>query len=309
MFKSFKSYCILLTFVCCALTKLNAQHTFNLSNKPKLDAYQDSLLILSEATFAATDNVDRAEKNAQFVKKLITTLKINNSFNYGFDSLKRISILKSPDNSFRIITWFTPTNEGAYKYYGTIQMGTSNGSLKLFPLTDNTNNIVDVNALTNNKNWFGTRYYEIIPVIVNGKQPYWIFLGWKGNDQKTSKKVIEVLSFDKGEPVFGKNIFEIIKNQPLKNRVVFEYNKLTSMTLTVDNKVNMIVFDHLAPYDPKMVGNYQFYGSDSSFDGYKLTWGKLALAENVALKNDPSSNDDFYGRPVKASTIVIKANQ
>ncbi|MBB2144568.1 hypothetical protein GM921_03655 [Pedobacter sp. LMG 31464] len=293
--------------VCVLCTKSSAQHTYNLNNNPKLDLYQDSLVILSEATFAAKDDLTRFEKNAQFVKKLVTALKINGSFKYNFDSLKRVSVLKSPDNSFRIITWFVPTDEGTYRYYGSIQMATTNGSLNLIPLTDGTATSTDANAITSGKNWLGARYYEMIPVIVNGKQPYFILLGWKGNDQKTTKKVIEVLSFDKNEAIFGKNIFEAVKNGALKNRVVFEYNKLNSMTLTVDSKTNMIVFDHLTPYDPKMINNFEYYGSDLSFDGYKLTWGKLALVEDVELKNDPSPNDDFYGKPVKASTLIIKS--
>ena len=307
MFKSLKSFLILFSIVSCVFTKVNAQHTFKTDNKPTLNLHQDSLVILSEATFAAKEDVDRVEKNATFIKRFINALKINGSFNYDFDSLKRISIIKSPDHTFRIITWFLPNNDGTYRFYGTIQMGTANGGLKLFPLTDQTNNIVDVNSITDYKSWFGARYYEMVPVLVNGKQPYYILLGWKGNTDKTTKKVIDVLSFEKGEPVFGRNIFEMKKNGTLKNRVVFEYNKLNSMTLTVDNKVNMIVFDHLAPYDAKMVGNYEFYGTDLSFDGFRLNWGKLALIEDVELKNDPSPNDEFYGKPVKASTIVTKS--
>lgn len=284
----------------------NAQHTYNINNKPQFDAYQDSLMVLNEQTFAAKNDSARFDFNAKFVKKLVAALKINNSFAYNFDSLKRISIFKSPDNSFRIFTWFVPTDLGTYRYYGAIQMPTVNGSLKLFPLTDGTNTLEDTNSLTSNKNWYGARYYEMIPVLINGKQPYWIFLGWKGNNQKTTKKVIDVLSFDKGEPVFGRNIFQTKKDGPLKNRVIFEYSKLNSMTLTVDKKVNMIVFDHLAPYDPKMEGNYEYYGSDLSFDGYKLVWGKLTLVEDVELKNEPSPNDEFYSKPVKASTIITK---
>jgi hypothetical protein len=306
MYQILKKLIILTIILCCAFNKLNAQHTFLIDSKPKLNAYQDSLLILSEETFAAKDNNTRLEKNTQFVKKFIAALKINGSFNYNFDSLKRISILKSPDNSFRIITWFIPTNEGTYRYYGTIQMGTANGSLKLFPLTDNTENITDINALTTNKNWIGARYYEILPIILNGRQPYFILLGWKGNNLKTTKKIIEVLSFDKGEPIFGKNIFEVTKNGLTKNRVVFEYNKQNAMTLTFDKKVNMIVFDHLVPYEPTMKDNFEFYAADLSFDGYKLTYGKLSLIENVPLRDDASPNDEFYGRPTKASAVIIK---
>ena len=295
---------LLIVILCCAFNS-NAQHTYNANNNLQLHKYQDSLLILSEETFAAKEDPIRFEKNTAFVKKFITALKINGSFNYGFDSLKRISVLKASDNSFRIITWFVPLNDGTYRYYGTIQMATTDGKLKLFPLNDATHSLVDPNVITDHKNWLGARYYEMIPMIVNGKQPYFILLGWKGNNLKTSKKVIDVLSFEKNEPVFGKNIFETAKNSALKNRVIFEYSKQNAMTLIWDKKVNMIVFDHLAPYEPKMTGNFEFYGSDLSFDAYKLTWGKLSLSENVPLKNDATTNEDLYKTPKKASQVIV----
>ena len=297
-------HCMLLIVLLCCVFKSNAQHTYNVNHTPTLIKQQDSLLLLSEETFAEKDDILRLEKNTAFVKKFIAALKINGSFNYGFDSLKRISILKSPDNSFRIITWFIPLNDGTYRYYGTIQMSTTDGSLKLFPLNDATASLSDPNVVTDHKNWFGARYYDMVPLIVNGKQPYFILLGWKGNTQKTSKKVIEVLSFEKNQPVFGRNIFETVKNKELKNRVIFEYSKQNAMTLNWDRTVNMIVFDHLVPYEPKMTGNFEFYASDSSFDAYKISWGKLTLQENVLLKNAATVNDDFYKSPKKASEVV-----
>ena len=298
---------LLIVIVCCAF-KLNAQHTYNLNNIPQLNKYQDSLNILSEETFEAKDDISRLEKNSAFVKKFVAALKINGSFNYGFDSLKRISILKATDNSFRIVTWFIPLSDGTYRYYGTIQMATQNGSLKLFPLTDATSSLTDSYAITDHRNWLGARYYEIIPMVINGKQPYFILLGWKGNTLKTSKKVIDVISFEKNEPVFGKPIFETAKNKPLQNRVIFEYSKQNAMTLIWDKKVNMIVFDHLAPYEAKMTGNFEFYGSDLSFDAYKITWGKLSLSENVELRNDATLNEDFYKSPKKASQVIVNPN-
>ncbi|SFG79931.1 hypothetical protein SAMN04489864_102315 [Pedobacter insulae] len=299
---------LLVVIVCCAF-KSDAQHTYNNVNSSQLNKYQDSLLILSEETFAPQEDFSRLEKNAAFIKKFITALKITGSFDYGFDSLKRISILKPSDNSFRIITWFVPLNDGTYRYYGTIQIPTSDGALKLFPLNDATNTINNPNALTTHKEWFGARYYEIIPVSAKGKQPYYVLLGWKGNTLKTSKKVIEVLSFEKNEPVFGKNIFETEKNKPLKNRVIFEYSKQNAMTLIWDKKVNMIVFDHLVPYEPKMTGNFEFYGSDLTFDAYPIVWGKLSLSENVALKNEATANEDLYKAPKKASEVIVNPRQ
>ena len=268
--------------------------------------YQDSLQNLSNFTFEAKNNNERFALNAAFIKTLVNSLKTPHSFHYNFDSLQKVSILKSPDNSFRLFTWYLPVDDGSYRFFGAIQIASTDGKLKLYPLIDNTEQIKDVNAVTGTKSWYGARYYEIVPVIVSGRQPYYVLVGWKGNNAKTSKKVIDVLSFEKGEPVFGKAVFDGLKGSSVKNRVVFEYNKLNSMTLTMDRSVNMIVFDHLAPFTADMEGNFEYYASDLSFDAYKITNGRLKLVENVELKNEPTVMDDFYVNPEDKNIKPVK---
>ena len=56
MFKDFKTHLFIVFLLCCAFNQINAQHTIKLDNKPALDVYQDSLKILSEATFAAKES-------------------------------------------------------------------------------------------------------------------------------------------------------------------------------------------------------------------------------------------------------------
>lgn len=297
MIKALKPLIILL-ILCCAGTRLSAQHSFDLTNVPRLRIYQDSLQHMSDATYNASNDQDRLLANSRFIKTLVTALKTPASFNFPFDSLKRISVIKSPDNALRIFSWYVPSEDGTYRFFGTIQMATKDGKLKMFPLIDDTNNIKDLNQITGNKNWYGARYYQVIPVVMNGRAPYYILLGWKGNNAKTSKKVIEILSFDKADqPVFGKAIFDGVKAEAAKNRIVFEYNKLNSMTLSLDRTVNMIVFDHLAPFSPEMQGNFEFYASDLSFDAYRIVGGRLKLVENVEMKNEPNAMDDFYIDP------------
>ncbi|MES2830118.1 MAG: hypothetical protein V4687_18310 [Bacteroidota bacterium] len=271
-----------------------------------MNKFQDSLIALSNETAAAQTTGERFAKNAAFIKTLVNSLKTHTSFSYPFDSLKRVSILKSPDNAFRILSWHVPLDDGTYRFFGTIQMATKDGKLKLFPLIDGTDNITNPDLITSSRNWYGARYYEIIPVATPGKPPYYVLLGWKGNNTKTTRKVLDVLSFEKDLPVFGKAVFEGVKGGLAKNRIVFEYNKLNSMTLTLDKSVNMIVFDHLAPFSEDMVGNFEFYASDLSFDAYKIVNGKLKLVENVELKNDPNSLDDFYIDPADKKTKAIK---
>ncbi|MHA4895467.1 hypothetical protein ACXZ1K_11985 [Pedobacter sp. PWIIR3] len=297
---------LVVLFIVCFAIGVKAQHSFNFNNVPVMSKYQDTLIRLSNETATAQSTGERFAKNAVFIKTLVNSLKTQASFSYPFDSLQKITILKSPDNSFRIFSWQIPLEDGTYRYFGTIQMATKDGKLKLFPLIDNTDNITDVNQIVSNKTWFGARYYEIIPVVVTGKAPYFVLLGWKGNSSKTTKKVIDVISFEKGEPVFGKAIFDGVRAGTTRNRVVFEYNKLNSMTLTLDKSVNMIVFDHLAPFSEDMVGNFEFYASDLSFDAYKIINGRLKLVENVELKNEPSNMDDFYVDPKDKNTKAIK---
>ncbi len=262
---------------------------------------QDSLVKLSEAIFQTEDDFEKIVRNTAFVKQLTQCLQLKFSFRYSFDSLKRVSILQPSDLSFRIFSWFVPLSDGTFRYYGAIQLPTTDGSLRLFPLSDATAQTTDFNAITGPKQWIGARYYEIIPMIYNGRLPYFILLGWKGHSAKSTKKIIDVLSFQDGNPVFGKAVFENRKEQALQNRVVFEYTRQHTMTLTYDRKVQMIVFDHLVPIDPEMTGRYEYYAGDSSFDAYKINYSKLSLVENVPLKNPPSAQDEQYIAPIKAS--------
>lgn len=268
--------------------------------------FQDSLVKINTKTYEAENNTERFALNASFIKTLVNALKTPHSFHFNFDSLQKITVLKAPDNSFRIFTWYVPVDDGSYRYFGTIQMATADGKLKLYPLIDDTDQIKNTNVVTSNKNWYGARYYEIVPLIISGRQPYYALIGWKGNNAKTSKKVLDILSFEKGEPVFGKPVFEGLKGTAVKNRIVFEYNKMNSMTLTMDKSVNMIVFDHLAPFNAEMEGNFEYYASDLSFDAYKILNGKLKLVENVELKNEPNVMDEFYTDPTDKNTKPIK---
>jgi hypothetical protein len=289
---------LLFFMLCTATSPVWAQHSFELTNVPVLKKYQDTLVNTAEVLYTATNDQDRFAANARFIKTLVSALKIPASFNFPFDSLKKVTVLKSPDNALRLISWYVPAADGSYRFYGTIQLASKDGKLKMFPLIDGTDKIKEVNQVTDHKNWYGARYYQIVPVKINGQQPYYILMGWKGNNAKTSKKVIDILSFDRaGQPVFGKSVFDGLKGSSPKNRVVFEYNKLNSMTLTLDGSTNMIVFDHLAPFTPDMEGNFEFYASDLSFDAYRLAGGRLKLVENVEMKNEPNAMDDFYADP------------
>ncbi|TCD18099.1 hypothetical protein EZ456_21900 [Pedobacter psychrodurus] len=264
----------------------------------QLNVFQDTLIKISTRIVAAQSDAQKLAVNGNFVKTLVEALKAPNSFSYPFDSLKNISVIKSSDQAFRILSWYVLLENGTYRYYGTIQMNTKNGPLKLYPLIDQTENLSDPNIVTNNQKWFGARYYEIVSVTSGNRLPYYVLLGWKGNTQFTTKKVIDILSFDKDNLTFGAPVFDG-KELKEKNRIIFEYAKSNAMTLKTDMKAGMIVFDHLASFDSEIKGKFEYYGSDGTFDGFKIIGGKLKLQEDITLNNDPNSSDELYADPKK----------
>jgi hypothetical protein len=285
----------------------DAQRAITYDDNQKLLKFQDSLVSMGFDIVNKELEPERYSANYSFIKTLVNALKIPNSFNFAFDSLKTISIQPSPDGNFRILSWHVLNGDGSYRYYGTIQMKTPDGKLQMFPLTDYTSFIKSpADTVTTNEKWYGAQYYKIIPVTRNVRTPYYVLLGWKGNTPKSTKKVIEVLSFRDGKAWFGMPVFDGDKERPNKQRIIFEYSKQVSMMLNYLPENNSIVFDHLSPPDDKLKGKFEVYGPDMSYDGFRLTNGRWRLAEDLELKNAPSELDEQFNDPKKPKSIPSK---
>lgn len=286
-----------------------AQHSGVSKSGVSLISLQDSLQRLSKIFINNESEPERYNANYTFIKTLVNALKTPRSFNFNFDSLKTISIQTAQDKRFRIFTWHIMNNDGSYRYYGTVQMNNPDGKLVMFPLVDYSPAIKNpADSVTTNDKWYGAQYYKIIPVTYNVRVPYYILLGWKGSTPKSTKKVIDVIYFKDNKAFFGMPVFDGDKEKPNKKRIIFEYTRQVSMSLNFDPKANLIVFDHLAPPDPKLKGNFESYGPDMSYDGYKLTNGRWKLIEDIVMKNPPSENDDKFNDPKKLKGSVTPDN-
>lgn len=299
------------TFIFCLIMAVMpfcvlAQHSDDSGNTKLLLMYQDSLNHLGKRFINNDTEMERMNANISFIKTLVQALRVPHSFNFPFDSVKSIRILNSPDNRFRILTWSISYDDGSYRFYGTLQMNTGD-KLQMFPLTDYSPLIKNAeDTVTSNAKWYGAEYYKIIPVNANQAQ-YYLLLGWKGNTVKSTKKVIEVLSFNRnGNPVFGMPVFD--GNGKTRKRVVFEYARQSSMLLKYDADQHMVVFDNLAPPDKKQNGKFEFYGPDLSYNGYRYKNGRWAYADNLDMRNTPDSHDDDYIDP-KKQAAMDKATQ
>ena len=184
----------------------SAQHSDESANIKKLRFYQDSLTILGKKFINNESDVERKNAGYEFIKTLVTALKVPNSFLFPFDSVKTVTIINSPDNTFRIISWHIIDKNGIYRFYGTVQLNTG-GNLKMYPLEDYSPMFKNPeDSVTNNQKWFGAQYYKIIPVY--SPKVYYVLLGWKGNNDQSTKKVIDVITFKNNMPELGLPVFD-----------------------------------------------------------------------------------------------------
>ncbi len=189
------------------------------------------------------------------------------------------------------------------------------GALKLYGLEDYSPLIKNPeDTVSDNRTWYGAQYYTIVPVM--GITPYYILLGWKGYTDKSTKRVIDVLSFKGDQPVFGMPIFE--GNGKKRNRVVFQYARQASMLLKHVPAQNLIVFDNLAPPDKRNKDQPETYGPDLTYNGYQLKTGKWTYVDNIEMRNVPNEMDEGYvdprvqqqqARPIKAEPVRKKKVQ
>lgn len=259
---------------------VNAQDISNLTFKE----LEDSLLLLTKKITLDKSYTAKDELNNIFKNLFSATLEKKGSMDYPFDSLKHIGKLVSKDKKVRVLTWDIPQSGGCYKYFGFIQVRKDKKSTSLFELTDSRKGIKDpTNDILGIENWMGALYFSIIDVPIK-TNTYYILLGFDFNNYYTSKKIIEVLSFDRDfKPVFGSQIFKVGNSS--MSRVVFEYSARATLMLRYDADSKIIVFDHLSPSRPDFDGDYQFYGPDFSYDGFKFEKGFWEYTRDLDLRN------------------------
>ena len=135
---------------------------------------------------------------------LVRALQIKNSFYYPFDSVLGISKLYAPDTCFRIFTWNITYDDYYSRQRGAIQFRTTDGSLKLIPLRDNSE-FTDKPMDSVRNRTTGSAQCIIISLKHSIKEKIIIHcLVLIPTVQMSSKKWIEVMTFnEKNEPVFG----------------------------------------------------------------------------------------------------------
>lgn len=275
----------------------------------RLGKSEDSISINFLKAVSAPTNIEKLIYNDSVSRMLNRILRTEQSFDYPFDSLKKIGKIYSPDHSFRIINWNMPLTDGTYEYKGFIQvLNSKTKKLRVFELMDHSDQVLKPeNSVLSAGKWYGVLYYKILRNVVDNRT-YYTMLGLRYQNLFLNRKVIEVMYFDEwGNPVFGAPIFQV--NNKIKHRIVFNYSARVIMSLKYNDDLKMIVCDHLAPSESKYTGQFEYYGPDFSFDGYEFIKGKWILKTDLNLKNPNPSRPPTINHPPDSNRKVVPSNR
>lgn len=273
----------------------NAQFNRALTDSDeKLKAWFDSLFLKNDVSYFQSDE-KKCAYNDSITNEFFNILHTDDAFNYPFDSLVKISKLTSTDSLLKIITWNIRFKGGKFKYYGFVLHRTSSTQTKssVFKLTDKSDSIPDslteTSTLTNT-GWYGALYYQLHDYSYKGTH-YYLLVGWDGYSNYVSRKLIDILYFNKrGKPIFGKNLFK--SEQKTVKRLIFNYSIKATMACNYDKTQDAVIFDHLVPTSKIYTGMYEYYGPNGTFDGYFFNNGLWMFKEDIEPKNPRTKNSN-----------------
>ncbi|MCW3081718.1 hypothetical protein [Segetibacter sp.] len=253
--------------------------------RAKLRKEEDSMKNYSRQMIIEKTATQRFSADSVFIRMLVRSLKTPNSFQYPFDSLETVSRIYAPDSSFRIFSWQWARDDNYFRQRGAIQMKTADGSLKLYPLVDMSEfTAAPQDSVRTGNNWIGAIYYGIVMKTFNNKK-YYTLLGYDDNNMRSTKKWIEVLSFDEsGRPVFGGPYFSMKDSKINPNAIVarycLEYKKEGRARMNYDQEMDMIVYDHLISETNEPDKQFTMV-PDGDYQGFKWQNGKWILVDKV----------------------------
>ncbi len=268
----------LLFFICfCCTLSVSAQ--FDLME------VQLELKTMREKIMKSRDDAEKIEMNRNFGLQILEIAEDPSTFFSKLDSIPKIGVIYSPDKDLKIINWNLALENQSFMYYAVL-IQKHKSKIKVTQLQDKSTNMKKpLEAELNAQSWFGSLYYDILPFKHQGSKHY-LLLGWDGEDAFSNKKIIDVLHFEDGLARFGALVFD--EPYAKRQRVIFQYSAKSVMSLAYNEKLKMVVFDHLSPMQDNLEGMHEFYVPDMSYDGLRYKGGLWRLEEDVDVRSNRS---------------------
>lgn len=176
--------------------------------------------------------------------------------------VKYLGYKKSDDYGIELFSWAVPLREGQ-AFYNVFRFQNPERSYLIRSLPGD------------RMDWL---FYDFVPFGHQG-QCYLLLLGWS-KTRNTNRKAVLVACFQPDGTVTYDHPF-LRKGESRSASLTFEYALDGSMLLKQDKKGKRILFDHLAPMDPKYEGYFMFYGPDASCDALILKKEEWWYEENL----------------------------
>lgn len=249
----------------------------------QFDVYsrENELAVLLDSIRESRNNAGKENWNKQFKKLIEQTLNEPTVFDITFPKLRTLGVIDSPDKLVRIVNWNVEQDDGTQKYYAYVLHRNSIKDTKhkvielidkSFLLTAKPEETLEADM------WYGALYYQIIPVEKANKT-YYTVLGWDGGTRMSNTKLIDVIAFSGNSLKLGYPLFK--SGSTTVKRLFFEHSERSVMSLRYEPEYKRIIFDHLMPETPTMVGFYEFYVPDMSYDAFILDNNRWVLKEDV----------------------------
>ncbi|NNC83472.1 MAG: hypothetical protein HKN79_07840 [Flavobacteriales bacterium] len=259
-------------------------------------AARDSILgEMYAAIMEQEDDEARMKASEAFKQELRSTLFKEGAFHHPFETLNMCK-KTAPDGRFRIFNWNIPLSDGTEFYEALVIIPKNrSGMVDVMELKDASEDMDrPQDKVLRPDKWFGALYYDIIPFKKGGGDHY-VLLGWDGDSPITNRKVIDVITLSGKNIRFGAPVFRTDKGT--KKRLLFTYGEQLSMSLIYQDKEGRIIFDHLAPRESRLEGQFQFYGPDMSFDALNYKKGRWEWESNIEFKRKRTPKDKEFNDP------------
>jgi hypothetical protein len=274
-------------------------HDKDISKLSPLEIMEDSLVFFADSMYDSAIPEYRIEGSYVFITGMKNFLRTPNSFSHDCKKLsEKISIVKSPDNEFKLYTWEVLRGSSDIRYYGVIQL--KDGSYT--PLVDVSESIIrgaEDSTFTGTR-WYGCIYYNILIKELDGQKIYFL-LGWNGSSMNSEKKIIEAFGFNsQGQSRFGAPLFNIIERGKRRtvNRYLYEYQKGSKASLNFEKESNLIMMDHCESQIGDPAKRFT-YIPDGTYDGFSWDGTKWIMQENVKQILELQQGNAPVEKPIK----------
>ncbi|MDP7435182.1 MAG: hypothetical protein QF427_03030 [Flavobacteriales bacterium] len=251
-----------------------------------------------ESLTQASTEEDRLALHGQLQGLWAEALSTGHAFDVAWDEWNNAVVDLGKDEARMIVfTWNVELDDRTQRYGGWVATASPQSALGYtFTMLNHDRDAdpADAGRMHRHDRWHGGLYYSGI-LTYDRNTPVYTLLAWDGADALTTRKWVETVETRHGRVRFGAPRFDTPDG--LVKRVVLTYADAVQATLRVEEGLERIVFDHLAPEDPSFRGQYAFYGPTLNYDG--LTWrkGRWYFSSDVAVKNGEDSSPREYRDP------------